>query len=251
VHAVPVACYSVSGLNLAWEEIELGGAYTLIRDLTWIKLIAAIQANNQRFSTIVITVGGLDDARRLLTRGIHFKGIRHSTSAYYEVDKNTICPRCCGIDHQTYRGCGPRPPLYTICAGAHEAREHACNVRDCRAQIGHPCLHAPTKCGNCGGKHQADSPGCPKLREARQRLHKRFPGIEIIMPPPPPKRDNWESLAEKAPPLTVTQDIPQALELRGDKDIEMDPGTSPLSYSSPCPIPTPGATASTNVDYSA
>jgi hypothetical protein len=70
------------------------------------------------------------------------------------------------------------------------------------------------------------------------------------MPPPPPKRDNWESIAEKALPLTVTQDTPQALELRGDEDMEIDPGTPPLPYSSPCPTPTPGAAAPTNVDYS-
>ena len=128
-----MARYSVLGLNLAREEIELGGACTLMRDPTWIKPIAAIQANNQRFSTIVITVGGLDDARRLLTRGVRFGGIRHPTSAYYEVGKDIVCPRCCGIGHRTYRGCGTRPPLCTVCAGAYEAWEHACNVRDCRA----------------------------------------------------------------------------------------------------------------------
>jgi hypothetical protein len=68
--------------------------------------------------------------------------------------------------------------------------------------------------------------------------------------PPPPKRDSWESLAEEALPLTATQDTPQAPELRVDEDMEIDPGT-PLPYSSPCPTPTPGAAALTNVDYSA
>jgi len=251
VHAVPVARYSASGLGLAREEIELGGTCTLMRNPTWIKPIAAIQTNKQRFSTIVITVGGLDDARRLLARGVRFGGNRHPTSPYHEVGKDTVCTRCCGIGHRTYRGCGTRPPLCTVCAGAHEAQEHTCNVLDCRAQTGHPCLHTPTKCGNCGGKHQADSPGCPKLREARRRLHKRFPGVEVVMPPPPPEWTEWEGVAEEASPPTTTQDAPQAPKLREvDDAMEDAPGTSPLPYSSPCPTPTPGAAAPINVDYS-
>jgi hypothetical protein len=42
VYAVSVAWYSASGLGLAWEEIELGGACTLMRDPTWIKPLGII-----------------------------------------------------------------------------------------------------------------------------------------------------------------------------------------------------------------
>jgi hypothetical protein len=42
MYVVLVVCYSALELNLAREEIELGGAYILMRDSTWIKPIAAI-----------------------------------------------------------------------------------------------------------------------------------------------------------------------------------------------------------------
>jgi hypothetical protein len=253
VHAVPVARYSVLGLGLAREEIELGGTCTLMRDPTWIKPLGAIQATGQRFSTIVVTVGGLDDARKLLTQGVRFGGDRHPTTPYHEVSKDSVCPRCCGIGHRSYRRCGTRPPLCTVCAGAHEAREHVCNVLDCKAPTGHPCLHILTKCGNCGGEHQADSPGCPKLKEARKRLHKKLPTVQVVMPPPPREsgpRETWESLPKG--PLEA-QEAPQAPEPKEAVDA-MDQGadsSSPLPYSSPCPSQTPGAAGPINVDYSA
>jgi hypothetical protein len=253
VHAVPVARYSASGLGLAREEIELGGTCTLVRDPTWIKPLAAIQAAGQRFSTIVITVGGPDEARSVLTRGIRFGGNRHPTSPYHEVGKDSVCTRCCGIGHRSYRACGTRPPLCTVCAGPHEAREHACNVVDCRAPTGHPCSHAPTKCGNCGGNHQAESAACPKLREARRRLHKRFPRIEVVVPPPPLEREAQDGVTEAALPPIGTQESPQAPELRAEDamDEEGDQGTSPLPYTSPCPSPMLGAADPINVDISA
>jgi hypothetical protein len=51
-------------------------------------------------------VGGLDDACRLLIKGVRFGGIRYLISVYYEVGKDTVCPCYCGISYRTYRGCG-------------------------------------------------------------------------------------------------------------------------------------------------
>lgn len=256
VHAVPVARYSASGLTLAQEEIELGGTCTLMRTPTWIKPLTAIQATGQRFSTIVITVGSLEDARRLLPQGIRFGGNMHPVTPYYDVGKDSVCTRCCGIGHRAYRACGTRPELCLVCAGPHEARDHACNVLDCTSKTGHPCLHTPTKCGNCGRGHQADSPSCPKLREIRRRSYKRLPGIEVVMPPPPPEWEAREGINEEDS-RPVGPEGP--LEEQGQEPIDEDMGdaigtalpSSPLPYSSLCPEPTLGTAPPINVDYSA
>ena len=260
VHAVPVARYSApgSGLALAREEIELGGACTLMRDPTWIKPLATIQATGQRASTIVITVGSLEDARSLLPRGIRFGGNRHEVTPYYDVGKDSVCTRCCGIGHRAYRACGSRPELCLVCAGPHEAQNHACNVQGCTAKPCHPCPHAPTKCANCGGKHQADSPSCPKLREVRRRPHKRFPAIEVVMPAPTREYEAWDGITDENSPPAGPASPEAAPENEGqDTDDEAmaealaaDLPTSPVPYSSPCPQPTPGAVPN-NADHSA
>ena len=249
VHAVPVARYSVLGLGLAREEIELGGAYTLMRDPTWIKRLEAIQAANQRFSTIIVTVGGLDDARRLLANGVRFGGTRHPTSPYQEVGRDSVCTRCCGIGHKAYRACGTRPPLCIVCAGPHEARDHACNVTDCKAQAGQPCPHAPSKCGNCGGGHQASSPRCPKIRETNKKAYKRQPRIEVVIPPLPAE---WGTQGGLTSPLELprTQET-QAVAESTEDPMDTEQATSPMPYTSPCPGPRPGIAHHINADYSA
>jgi hypothetical protein len=175
VHAIPVQryLYNEHGLELAREEIELGTTYRLKRDPTWLKPASAIRASKQRFATIVITVGTLEEARGLLDRGIKFGGQRYRTGEYWESNAEAICPRCCGIGHTGYRACGGRPPKCTICSGDHEALEHSCTVRGCGAATAKPCQHTVIKCANCAGEHEATSPKCPRVREARQQAMRK------------------------------------------------------------------------------
>ncbi|ODM14627.1 hypothetical protein SI65_09972 [Aspergillus cristatus] len=99
VHGVPIKRYLTCGLALAREEIELGTEYQLKRNPTWLRSSRELQNSNQKGSTIVITVGSLEEAWRLLINGIRFGGSRYKTEQYWETGVDTICPRCCQLGH--------------------------------------------------------------------------------------------------------------------------------------------------------
>lgn len=173
VHGIPIKRYRSCGLGLAREEIELGTEFQLKRDPTWLRSSRELQNSNKKGSTIVITVGSLEEARRLLVNGIRFGGSRYRTEHYWEVGVDTVCPRCCHLGHRSFRACGDHQPCCFICAGSHEGNEHICRVVDCSSKPGTACQHIPAKCGNCGGPHPALAGNCPAKREARKRIMKR------------------------------------------------------------------------------
>ena len=173
VHGVPIKRYLTCGLALAREEIELGTEYQLKRNPTWLRSSKELHNSNQKGSTIVITVGSLEEARRLLINGIRFGGSRYRTEQYWETGVDTVCPRCCQLGHRSFKACGDRPPCCFICAGPHEGTEHVCRVVDCPTKPGTACKHIPAKCGTCGGPHPATVGNCPAKRAARKELRKR------------------------------------------------------------------------------
>ncbi|EED23615.1 hypothetical protein TSTA_070280 [Talaromyces stipitatus ATCC 10500] len=191
VQAVPVDryMYNDQGLALAQEEIELGTPYRLKREPTWLKRAKTIQASNQRFATIVITVGSLEEARTLINKGIKFGGRHHRVAPYWESNPESICPRCCGIGHSGFMACGGRSPKCAICAGDHEAIEHSCIVVDCA--------------------HEATSPKCPKAREARQRAIRRMreQSLQDLIP-----LDETFAVVPPKPVLTTEERPGQSLE---------------------------------------
>ena len=173
VHGVPLRRYLTFGLGLAREEIELGTNYRLKRDPTWLRDPRELREGGKKGSTIVVTVGSLEEARTMLINGLRFGGHRFQTEHFWQLGADCVCPRCCGIGHTSYRACGNRPPCCYICAGNHEGTEHACKVITCQAKAGTACIHLPAKCGNCGGDHLATARLCPMIRQARRRLSKR------------------------------------------------------------------------------
>ncbi|ODM16205.1 hypothetical protein SI65_08204 [Aspergillus cristatus] len=192
VHGVPIRRYLTCGLALAHEEIvpplareeiELGTEYQLKRNPTWLRSSKELQNSNQKGSTIVITVGSLEEARRLLINGIRFGGSRYKTEQYWETGVDTVCPRCCQLGHRSFKACGDRPPCCFICAGPHEGTEHVCRVVDCPAKPGTACKHIPAKCGTCGGPHPATVGNCPAKRVARKELRKRTIESKNVSPP--------------------------------------------------------------------
>ncbi|EED21750.1 endonuclease/reverse transcriptase, putative [Talaromyces stipitatus ATCC 10500] len=211
VQAVPVDryMYNDQGLALAQEEIELGTPYRLKREPTWLKRAKTIQASNQRFATIVITVGSLEEARTLINKGIKFGGRHHRVAPYWESNPESICPRCCGIGHSGFMACGGRSPKCAICAGDHEAIEHSCTVVDCRVGPAKPCKHTVIKCANCKGAHEATSPKCPKAREARQRAIRRMreQSLQDLIP-----LDETFAVVPPKPVLTLEERPGQSLE---------------------------------------
>jgi hypothetical protein len=173
VHGVPLRRYLTLGLGLAREEIELSTNYRLKRDPKWLRDPKELREEDKKGSTIVVTVGSLEEARTMLINGLRFGGRRFSTEHFWQMGADSVCPRCCGIGHTSYRACGDRPPCCYICAGNHEGIEHACKVITCQAKTGTACIHLPAKCGNCGGDHLATARLCHQIRQARQCLSKR------------------------------------------------------------------------------
>jgi len=193
VHGVPLRRYLTLGLGLAREEIELSTNYRLKRDPKWLRDPKELREEDKKGSTIVVTVGSLEEARTMLINGLRFGGRRFSTEHFWQMGADSVCPRCCGIGHTSYRACGDRPPCCYICAGNHEGIEHACKVITCHAKTGIACIHLPAKCGNCGGDHPATARLCHQIRQARQRLSKRAetspnprdPQVQALVPSSP------------------------------------------------------------------
>lgn len=205
VHGVPIRRYLSCGLVLAREEIELGTEYQLRRNPTWLRSSKELQNSNQKGSTIVITVGSLEEVRRLLINGIRFGGSRYRTEQYWETGVDTVCPRCCQLGHRSFKACRDHPPCCFICAGPHEGTEHVCRVVDCPAKPGTACQHNPAKCGTCGGPHSATAGNCPAKRTARKALRKRSTESKDITQPAedPQSRTNPESAIPSSPWFTV------------------------------------------------
>jgi hypothetical protein len=193
VHGVPLRRYLTLGLGLAREEIELSTNHRLKRDPIWLRDPRILREGDQKGSTMVVTVGSVEEARIMLTNGLRFGGRRFTTEHFWQLGVDSVCPRCCGIGHASYKACGSRPPQCYICAGDHEGTEHACKVTTCQAKAGTACIHLPAKCGNCGGDHPATARLCPRVRQARQRLSKRAndspnirdPQIQALIPSSP------------------------------------------------------------------
>jgi hypothetical protein len=199
--------------------------YRLKRDPIWLRNPSKLREGGKKKSTIVVTVGTLEEARKMLINGLRFGGHRFHTEHYWELGADCVCPRCCGIGHVSYRACGDRPPRCYICAGDHEGIVHACKVVNCQAKAGAACQHMPAKCGNCGGAHPATARACPRLREARRRLSKRkgdnmadqhlvqalipsSPGFAVVVasqPAPETPREAPEQTPEHAPEQAILQ----------------------------------------------
>jgi hypothetical protein len=174
IHGVPIRRYVSCGLALAREEIEVGTEVRLKRDPTWLRRPRELQNGiGKKGSTIVVTVGSLEEARKLLANGIRFGGSRYRTEHYWEVGVDTVCPRCCHLGHRSFKACGSNPSCCFICAGPHEGHEHVCRVVDCPAKPRTACQHMPAKCGNCGGPHTATAGNCPEKRKARKSTKQR------------------------------------------------------------------------------
>jgi hypothetical protein len=193
VHGIPLRRYLTLGLGLAREEIELSTNYRLKRDPTWLRNPKELREEDKKGSTIVVIVGSLEEARTMLINGLRFGGRRFSTEHFWQMGADSVCPRCCGIGHTSYRACGDRPPCCYICAGNHEGTEHVCKVTTCQAKTGTACIHLPAKCGNCGGDHPATARLCHQIRQARQGLSKRAetspnlrdPQVQALIPSSP------------------------------------------------------------------
>ncbi|KAI9035227.1 uncharacterized protein KD926_004259 [Aspergillus affinis] len=205
VYGVPIRRYLSCGLSLARAKIELGTEYHLKRNPTWLRSLKDLQSSDRKGSTIVLTVGSLDEARRLLVNGIRFGGSRYRTEQYWETGADTVCRRCCQLGYRSFKACGGRPPCYFICAGPHEGTEHVCRVVDCPAKPGTACKHIPARCGACSGPHPATASNCPAKRAVRKELKKRNSEQKELpqQDKSPRQTSNQEPATPSSPSFTV------------------------------------------------
>ncbi|KAJ5873606.1 uncharacterized protein N7473_013165 [Penicillium subrubescens] len=207
VHGVPTRRYLSCGLGLAREEIELGSRIRLKRDPTWLRRHRDMQDGSRKWSTIVVTVGSLEEARELLIHGIRFGGNRYKTEHYWEVGVDTVCPRCCRLGHRSFKACGSNPPCCFICAGPHEGHEHTCRVVECSAKAGTACQHTPAKCGNCGGPHSATAGNCPARRAARKQQRDSREAYRSDSVPSAPNRPGSPTIDLQRPTAGVRSSV--------------------------------------------
>ena len=91
---------------------------------------------------------------KLIKEGISLSGIHYMVENYKTGPAPLQCYRCQGLNHMAYQ-C-TKTDKCMRCAGDHASKE--CPVKedlDKRA------------CANCGGKHAANSPECPRIKEAK------------------------------------------------------------------------------------
>jgi hypothetical protein len=119
-----------------------------------------LQEEDKKGSTIVVTVGSLEEARKMLINGLRFGGHRFSIEHFWQLGADSVCPRCCGIGHTSYRAYGDQPPCYYIYAGNYKGIEHAYKVITCQAKTGIAYIHLPAKYGNYRGDHPATARLC-------------------------------------------------------------------------------------------
>jgi len=226
VHGVPIRRYMNSnrGLELAREEIEIETSFRLKRDPIWLKSPKSVRAGGRLFTTMVVTVGSKEEARRMLKGRIRFGGHFYATEAYWDTNPDSVCVRCCGIGHSSHLECKNRPPRCLICAGDHEALSHGCNVTGCNIGLGRPCQHSQIRCANCGGPHEATSARCPKIKQARKQaiqrvrdrtLQHQLPqamAFGVIPPGPPQPRESPGSLGTEEPTTEEANDADTAME---------------------------------------
>jgi hypothetical protein len=113
---------------------------------------------NKTSSTIVISLIGAIDIKRLGTTSLTICNHMCRINAYFSWTPASHCNHCQGYGHHT-KLCKADKPTCTVCTQQHATRDHSCPIPTCRA--GGACTHPPLKCASCGAAHKANDPLCP------------------------------------------------------------------------------------------
>jgi hypothetical protein len=123
---------------------------------------------NKTSSTIVISLIGATDLKRLGTTSLAICNRLCRINAYFTWTPTTHCHHCQGYGHHT-KLCKADKPTCAVCAQQHATCDHFCPISTCRA--GGACIHPPFKCASCGAAHKANDPQCPVRVKHLTALH--------------------------------------------------------------------------------
>jgi hypothetical protein len=128
----------------------------LMQEPRW--LVPAERWLNKTASTIVISLQGALDLRRLGTTSLVLCNRKCHVTEYFSWTPNSQCRNCQGYGHHT-RLCKAEKPTCAICAQQYSTKDHPCLIPACYA--GKSCNHPPLKCAACGASHKPTDPLCP------------------------------------------------------------------------------------------
>jgi hypothetical protein len=122
-----------------------------------------------RVSSAVFTVKGKDVASHLIQGGVRVAGLHFAVERFINRGHDSLCETCNFWGHYADRCPQPSMPRCAICAKAHHAREHTCELSVCTHTKGKVCTNTVVKCPNCKGAHTATNSKCPNRREAIEK----------------------------------------------------------------------------------
>jgi hypothetical protein len=128
----------------------------LMQEPRW--LVPTERRLNKAASTIVISLQGALDLKRLRTNTLVLCNCKCRVTEYFSWTPTSHCRNCQGYGHDT-KLCKEEKPTCAICAQQHNTKDHQCPIPTCRA--GKSCNHPPLKCAACGASHKATDPLCP------------------------------------------------------------------------------------------
>jgi hypothetical protein len=125
---------------------------------------------NKTSSTIVISLEGAIDLKRLGTSRLAIHNRICRVTEYFSWTPNSHCRNCQGYGHHT-KLCKAEKPTCAVCAQQHSTKDHLCPIPTCRA--GKSCTHPPLKCAACGAAHKTTNPLCPvRIKHLATRRNK-------------------------------------------------------------------------------
>jgi hypothetical protein len=128
----------------------------LMQEPRW--LVPTERRLNKTASTIVISLQGALDLKRLGTTTLALCNRKCRVTAYFSWTPTSHCHNCQGYGHHT-KLCKEEKPTCAICAQQHSTKDHPCPIPTYLA--GKSCNHPPLKCAACGASHKATDPLCP------------------------------------------------------------------------------------------
>jgi hypothetical protein len=153
VHNVP------TNTNLPTVKAEIESTYPSLRlaqDPHW--LVPTEHRLNKSSSTLVVSLIGAIDLKRLGTTSLAICNRMCRINAYFSWTPTSHCNHCQGYRHHT-KLCKADKPTCAVCAQYHATRDHSCPISTC--YVGGTCTHPPFKCASCGAAHKPNDPLCP------------------------------------------------------------------------------------------